>query len=236
MAIVCLDRTIALSFQASTGAKQVVADQVILAIPFTVLRTLDIAKVGFDDRKLKAINELGAGRTAKLQLQFRKRLWNQSGPWGISNGNSLADLGFQDAWEVSRAQAGASGIINDFRGGDTAGALQPSSPYARADTDNKVKTYASEFLSKFETVFPGISAEWNGRATLSTAFRDPLFLCSYSYLKVGQYTAFAGYERASQGAIHFAGEHCSRDFGGFMEGGAREGKHAAGLVASAVGH
>src|SRR5262249_46036591 len=142
------DHAVALTFETSAGAKQVVADQVILAIPFTVLRKLDISKAGFDGRKLKAINELGAGRTAKLQLQFGKRLWNQSGPWGISNGNSLADLGFQDAWEVSRAQGGASGIINDFTGGDTAAALLASSPYARADTDAKVKTYAGNFLTK----------------------------------------------------------------------------------------
>jgi monoamine oxidase len=230
------DRTVALSFESPMGPQQVVADQVILAIPFMVLRTLDIKKAGFDALKLKAINELGAGRTAKLQLQFKKRLWNQNGPWGISNGNSLADLGFQDAWEVSRAQGGASGIINNFTGGDKAAALLASSTYARADTDGKVKTYAGDFLGRFETVFPGISAEWNGRATLSTAFRDPLFLCSYSYWKVGQYTAFADYERVAQGAIHFAGEHCDRDYQGFMEGGAHSGQRAAKEVASAVVH
>jgi monoamine oxidase len=44
---------------------------------------------------------------------------------------------------------------------------------------------------------------------------------------VGQYTAFAGYEGVAQGAIHFAGEHCSQDFQGFMEGGASEGGRAA---------
>jgi len=228
--------TVVLSFQTAGGAKQVVADKVILTIPFPVLRKLDISKAGFDDRKLKAINELGAGRTAKLQLQFRKRLWNQSGPRGISNGNSLADLGFQDTWEVSRKQGGASGIINNFTGGDTAAALLASSPYARADTDGKVKTDAVNFLAKFEKVFPGISAEWNGRATLSTPFIDPLALSSYSYRKVGQYTAFGSYEGVPQGSIHFAGEHCSEKFQGFMEGGAREGERAANEVASAVGH
>jgi monoamine oxidase len=30
-----------------------------------------------------------------------------------------------------------------------------------------------------------------------------------------------------QGNIHFAGEHCSQDFQGFMEGGASEGVRAA---------
>jgi monoamine oxidase len=37
-----------------------------------------------------------------------------------------------------------------------------------------------------------------------------------------------------QGPIHFAGEHCSQDFQGYMEGAAREGKRAALEVAHAL--
>ena len=87
-------------------------------------------------------------------------------------------------------------------------------------------TYAKQLLSKLEVVYPGISKQWNGKATLSTPFRDPNLLCSYSYWRVGQYTSFSGYEKAQQGPIHFAGEHCSQDFQGYMEGGASEGKRA----------
>jgi len=221
------DNTVALSFETPTGREQVVADQVILTIPFAVLRTLDISRAGFDAMKRKAINELGAGRNAKLQLQFESRHWNASGPWGISTGGSYADLGYQSTWDVSRAQGGAAGIIVNYTGGDIAGAFQPSSPYSRADTNPKVEAYARAFLRRFETVFPGISAEWNGRATLSAPILDQNLLCSYSYWKVGQYTAFSGYEGVPQGSIHFAGEHCSQDFQGFMEGGASEGVRAA---------
>jgi monoamine oxidase len=56
-------------------------------------------------------------------------------------------------------------------------------------------------------------------------------LGSYSYWKVGQYTQFSGYEKARQpfpnGRCHFAGEHCSQNFQGYMEGGAEEGQRAA---------
>ena len=51
--------------------------------------------------------------------------------------------------------------------------------------------------------------------------------CSYSYWKVGQYVDFSGWEALRQGNIHFAGEHCSQDFQGYMEGGASEGIRAA---------
>jgi len=62
---------------------------------------------------------------------------------------------------------------------------------------------------------------------LSTPFTDPNFLLSYSYWKPGQYTSFSGYEGVRMGNIHFAGEHCSINFQGFMEGGAQEGQRAA---------
>jgi monoamine oxidase len=54
---------------------------------------------------------------------------------------------------------------------------------------------------------------------------------------VGQYTGFGGYEKTPQGPagqIHFAGDHCSQDFQGFMEGGASEGVRAAGEILALV--
>ena len=65
---------------------------------------------------------------------------------------------------------------------------------------------------------------------LSTPWSDPNLLSSYSCWKVGQYTAFSGYEGMRQGKIHFGGEHCSQDFQGYMEGGASEGVRAAGEI------
>src|SRR5712691_4708572 len=50
-------------------------DRVILAIPFSVLRTLDYSAAGFDSLKQTAITQLGYGKNAKLQLQFDTRYW-----------------------------------------------------------------------------------------------------------------------------------------------------------------
>jgi len=221
------DGTVKLSFATSSGSTSVVADQVILTTPFPVLRTLDYSGAGFDDRKKTAITQLGAGRNTKLQLQFDNRYWNTSGPWGTSNGNSYVDLGYQNTWDVTRAQSGATGILVNYSGGNTAAAFSPSTPYSNASQNPQVSTYARAFLRQLETVFPGITQRWNGKATLSTPFLDPNLRSSYAYLKVGQYTSFTGYEGVAQGAIHFAGEHCSQNFQGYMEGGASEGKRAA---------
>jgi len=224
------DGTVALGFETAAGATTFTADEVILALPFTVLRTLDCSAAGFDARKQLAIAELGAGRNAKLQLQFGSRLWNTPGPWGVSNGSSYSDLGYQNTWDVTRGQPGPTGILVDYTGGEVAGAFAPSAPYSNADEDQKVAKYARDFLRQLEVVFPGITARWNGKATLSVPPRDPNLLCSYSYWRVGQYTAFSGYEGVPQGPIHFAGEHCSQDFQGYMEGAAREGARAANEV------
>ncbi len=218
------DGTVALAF---AGGKTVTADRVILTTPFPVLRTLDYSKAGFDSLKTRAILELGAGRNVKLQLHFTSRYWNTEGPWGLSSGAVTTDLGFQNTWDVTRAQGGATGIIVNYTGGDVAGSFAPAAPYSNATDDPKVAAYARAFLKQFETVFPGITKKWNGKATLSVPLLDPNLLNSYSYWKVGQYTSFSGYEGVPQGAIHFAGEHCSQDFQGFMEGGASEGARAA---------
>jgi monoamine oxidase len=122
----------------------------------------------------------------------------------------------------------------DYSGGSIAGGYTPSTPYSNAGSNPQVTAYAKAFLKQLEHVFPGITQQWTGKATLSTPFRDPLLNLSYSYWKVGQYTLFGGYEGVPQGNIHFAGEQCSQDFQGFMEGGAAEGIRAAKEILAAL--
>jgi monoamine oxidase len=213
-------------------------DRVIMAIPFSVLRTIltsDSAyrAAGFDSLKETAITQLGYGKNAKLQLQFDSRYWNTSGPWGIGNGATYADTGYQNTWDVTRAQSGTTGILVDYTGGGV-----PLASFTGDPTNQSlVNQFAKSFLKQIEPVFPGITKQWNGRATLDVPLANPFLLGSYSYWKVGQYTQFSGYEKARQpdpisGKCHFAGEHCSQDFQGFMEGGAAEGARAANEILS----
>jgi monoamine oxidase len=59
---------------------------------------------------------------------------------------------------------------------------------------------------------------------------DPAVRCSYPYCRVGQVHRFAGTERKPAGAIHFAGDHCSVDYQGFMESAVGEGYRAASAI------
>ena len=226
------DNTYTLSFNGPSGKFTQAFDRVIMAIPFSVLRTIlssDAAyqAAGFTPLKQTAITQLGYGKNAKLQLQFSSRWWT-SGPWGIGNGNTYSDTGYQNTWEATRAQDGATGILVDYTGGGV-----PLASFAGDPTNPKVVAkFAQTFLNQIEPVFPGITRQWNGRATLDVPLANQFLLGSYSYWKVGQYTLFSGYEGARQpdpvtGKCHFAGEHCSTNFQGFMEGGAEEGARAA---------
>jgi monoamine oxidase len=123
------------------------------------------------------------------------------------------------------------GILVDYTGGSIGASFTPDAPYTDSSSP-VVQTYADRFLEQIEPVYPGISSHYTGRASLSVPARDPNLLGSYSCWLVGQYTLFSGFEGVRQGNIHFAGEHCSTNFQGFMEGGAEEGARAAGEILS----
>ncbi len=195
------------------------ADRVVLALPFAVLRTLDFTRAGFGDRKVRAIREQGMGTNSKLNVQFVDRHWRTLG----GNGDTFADTGYQATWEVTRAQPGTPGILVDYTGGLIGDSFGTGTPQSRAAT----------FTQQLEPVFPGISGKLNGRATIDYWPGSPYQRGSYSYWKVGQYQAFAGVERESSGRCHFAGEHTSVDFQGYLNGAVETGQRAAAEILGA---
>lgn len=220
-------RNVALGFETPAGARWLEFDRVILCLPFSVLRGLTIDRAGFDARKLAMIRQLEYGTNSKLSLQFDRRYWNQRGAWpGISNGWTATDIGFQSTWDTSRAQRGAYGLLTNYTGGSVGAAFRPDAPYTDSQSSSTA-AYATDFLAQLEQVWPGISPHYQGRATLSCPTTDPNLLGSYSGFGRGQFTSFCGYGGVPQGRIHFAGEHTSVRYLGFMEGGAETGLLAA---------
>jgi monoamine oxidase len=201
------------SFQEGSSTRTVTADKVVLALPFSLLRQVDYSAAGFTPVKQTAIRELQMGTNSKLQLQFKKRLWETLG----SSGTTYSDTGYQSTWDVTRGQSGAAGILVDYTGG-TIGASFGS---------GTVQQRAKKFLGQIEPVLPGITAQWNGLATLDYWQGNPWTKGSYSYWGVGQYTKFVGAEREQQGNCHFAGEHTSIDFQGYLNGAVESGERAA---------
>src|SRR5262249_11276187 len=188
---------------------------VVLALPFSLLRKVDYSKAGFNAVKVQAITQLPMGTNSKLHVQFNSRYWYGLG----NNGNTFADTGYQNTWEVTRAQPGTTGILVDYPGGTVGASFSQSngSPAKRAQT----------FLAQIDPLLPGLGSQWNGRATIDYWAGNPWSLGSYSYWKVGQYTGFSGAEKEASGNCHFAGEHTSQDSQGYLNGAVETGQRAA---------
>jgi monoamine oxidase len=229
------DGRVALDFETADGPKSVEADHVILALPFAVLRNLEYARAGFDPLKRRAITELGMGRNSKLHLQLDSRSWRRGDLSRPGTGVVATDHGPLITWESSRGQQGGSGLLVCYGLDEASGAVAAPLPWSDAGTHSQVGDVARVTLGILEAAWPGVTPEWNGLATLSVPFLDPNLNGSYSYYRVGQYHTFGGYEGTRQRNIHFAGEHTSREFQGFMEGAAAEGVRAARAVLADLG-
>jgi monoamine oxidase len=212
------DGTFALSFQQGASTVSKTADKVVLALPFSMLRSVDYSKAGFSTVKKRAIAELPMGTNSKLNVGFKTRHWRSLG----NNGDTFGDTGYQSTWEVSRGQAGTSGILVDYTGGKIGSSFGSGTPSSRAQ----------QFCAQIEPLLPGITQKLSGKATIDHWPSNPWTKGSYSYWKPGQYTAFAGAEGEQSGNCHFAGEHTSQDFQGYLNGAVETGERAAAEILS----
>lgn len=204
-----------LSFQGPGGPVEYRADAVILALPFTLLRSVDM-KVPLPPAKRKAIAELGYGTNAKLFMGFYSRPWIKAG----ATGYFFTDGAMQSGWDHALTQPGQSGGLTVFNGGAAGMSLGTSGPKAQADG----------FMDDLDALFPGSKAARNGRVGAFHWPTYPLSLGSYACYLPGQWTTIAGEEGKPVGNLFFAGEHCSREFQGYMNGGAVTGREAAEAV------
>jgi monoamine oxidase len=203
-----------LDFTGPAGTKGVEADIVILAIPFTVLREIDL-QLELPPEKRRAIDTLGYGTNEKLIIGLQSPIWRDQG----RDGEVYSDRPFQTGWDSSRQQ-GNGGSYTFYLGGTTGARLTAGDPERTAD----------HYLREAEAMFPGMQDAFTG-ASLATGWRtNPLFRGSYSCYKPGQWTTVAGWQGAPVGNLHFAGEHCSADFQGYMNGAVESGRKAAAAI------
>jgi monoamine oxidase len=202
-------------------------DRVVLALPFTKLRDVDLSGAGLSRHKRRCIDELGMGANAKAIFQTSRRP-NAYAGW---NGFMLADSPRFVSWESSAAQPGSAGLITTYYGG-TAGSsgLRPATAHAPAGADQAAGT-----LGLYERAgLAPIAAERIGDVWIDRWARDPYVRGSYAAFLPGQYTRFYGFAGRAEGGIHFAGEHTATVFQGYLEGAVESGRRAAKEVARAL--
>ncbi len=204
-----------LGFATDDGAKAFNHSHVIFALPFTLLRGVaGIDGLGLSEQKRAAIAELGYGKNAKLMVSTKSRPWNDPArrfpapTLGVFYSDQC-----QLVWETSRAQPGERGVLTNFLAGqhDRASAL--------AAMQAGLGAIAAPIA---ESLDPSRSAwmDW---------VSQPFALGSYASARVGQYTRLLEVAGApsDDGRIHFAGEHTSPEYLGFMNGAVETGEAAA---------
>jgi monoamine oxidase len=224
--LTAIKRNSTATYTLSFGGSTATYDHVVLALPFSLLRMVNYSKAGFEPLKVTAIEELPMGTNSKLHVEFNDRFWYGAG----NNGNTYADTGFQNTWEVSRAQGGrkGKGILVDYTGGSIGASFGRGTPSSRAQ----------EFMTQLQPLYPGmnVASHWTGRATIDFWTGYQWTKGSYSYWRVGQYTKFSGMEKMRQGNCHFAGEHTSQDSQGYLNGAVETGEQAAGEILDDLKH
>ena len=219
------NRTYTCTFEVDGVAADVVADHVVVTIPFNKLKEVDLRHADLSPLKMTAIDDLRLGNNAKIALQVAGNPWNADG----YDGNMFAQNLTVSGWDNSVDQPAPNSIFFDYLGGRPGAALA-----ARYGLVGSVGTapaaLIADYLAALEPLFPGFTRAWNSGPRLSL-YSDPNINPhldgAYSQYRVGQYTTFSGIEGVAEGNIHFAGEHTSQDFQGFMEGGVTTGERAA---------
>ncbi|MBA3502143.1 MAG: FAD-dependent oxidoreductase [Deltaproteobacteria bacterium] len=198
-------------------------DKVVLALPFTVLRTVALdASLGLPAWKTLAINQLGYGDNAKQMIGFNGPVWAEQG----CDGGTYSDLpNLQATWETNPTNATtARAVLTDYASGARGLRLDPT----------KVQLEADRFLTDLDKVLPGAKAratKVSGKyvAHIEQWSSNPLSRGSYTCYRPGQFTTIAENEGTAVGNLHFAGEHTNSfyEWQGFMEGALLSGIDAA---------
>lgn len=197
---------------AGGGLRERDFDHLVLALPFTLLREVDV-QLELPPLKRQVIAELGYGTNSKLMGGFTSRPWRER---HNAAGTAVTDNGLQFIWDTVRGQPGAAGLLTNYCGGKRGLGLDAGT----ADAQLRAA------LPQIDQLFPGTAAAYAGTAVRMHWPSVKLARGSFACYRVGQW-ALSGQEGTRVGNLHFCGEHTSEEFQGFMEGAAETGAGVA---------
>ncbi|MBX9766283.1 MAG: FAD-dependent oxidoreductase [Bdellovibrionales bacterium] len=200
------------SVKSGSSARQIPADFVVFAIPYSLLSKIEgIQKVGFSPDLSELVQGLRMGANSKGFFNFKERFWRSAlTPF---NGSLYTDHPFQQFWETSREQSGTQGLLTHFSGG------------------NQGRSGASHALvQKLDEILPGGGKKLTHMKQVVWT-KNPWSMGSYSSPGVGQYLLHQRVHENLQAhlplGIFLAGEQTSTEFQGFMNGAIESGDKVA---------
>ena len=183
--------SVTVRFARDGAAGTIVAGYAVVALPLTVLRSLEV-QPPFDAARRQAVDGLGYGSVVKVLLQFKRRFWKDAG----LSGRTLVDVPTYTTYDATEGQPGRRGILAFY----TAGRL--ATELARLSDAERL----ARCLSLLELVYPGCSADLE-RGVSTTWDADRTSLGAYSHFCPGALTRFGPVLARPEGPVHFAGEH-----------------------------
>lgn len=218
-----LGGTVRLTFDLRGKYVQRDFDAVVLAMPFSVLRDVEMRGVEMSAWKRQAIDKSEMGDSSRLLVGFSRPYWRDAG----ASGSGKADLPtLQNAWETNPSRATKSGaVIAHQVGGQAARSLLPTS----------LQMDAAGFVASLEEVLPGamqaVSRDRRGKilAASQNWSTDINSRGAFPRPQPGYFTRIAHAESAPVDNLLFAGDHTSSfyEWQGFMEGAVLSGLRAA---------
>jgi monoamine oxidase len=160
------DGQVVCSFESGARTRDVVADQVVLALPFTTLRQVDTSAIRIHALHRRAINEQPMGSNAKFFAQYSSRIWDQE----RQTGNAYTDTIVQGTWDATDYQPGTAGILAALPDG-TVGRRWGERYGLRTYRGRPSEQMVADYLAGFEQLFPGSRSHYNGKAFFDTAAR-----------------------------------------------------------------
>lgn len=190
------------------------ADIVIVTLPFTTLRDVDI-KVPLPAWKTSVIRNLSYGTSTKLFVGVNDRVWRRQGYTGYAFSDTLMTNGY-DHTQMQNKNQGKGGFTIFLGGkiGLDCGAIDNSE-------------LQKQYVPALDSVFPGVASSFNNNFQKWHWASYVFAKCSYLSYSKGQYTSLGGAQYKPIDNLYFAGEHCSYEFQGFMNGGAETGREVA---------
>jgi monoamine oxidase len=215
-------------FTLTFGSTEVEADYVILAVPFTALRNIEV-NANLPGKLKKFIDQVDLGFNEKLFAGFKNRIWRQNDGFVQE---VWTDLSFAQAWDGTQRQPDLhEGALTFYGGGDQ----------VKEILKNSNRTQGHKLLGEFSHIIPGARSASNQRFLRTAWTENPFIQGAYTNFRPGQLTEFASFfyiesddpeerQDVRVGNLIFAGEQVSDAFYGFMNGGAETGRLAAATI------
>jgi monoamine oxidase len=211
---------VTIHYQTPAGRFAETGDYAIIAVPFPVLRHVEVLK-RFTRPKERAIRQLHYDASAKILFQCRRRFWEEDD--GIFGGGTLTDLPIRNLYYPDHGRETGRGVIlASYTWSEDAqrwGSLKPDDRIVQALDD--VAEIHPQITQEFEV---GASWMWHDDEFAGGAFAlfDP-----------GQQTLLYDTIVSPEGRIHFAGEHASH-YHAWIQGALESGISAAMAVHQAM--